>query len=71
MITFLSTDSLALDFGRSDPALSSSMDSLAAGPLESASEKHTPSKLRRSCELCRASKGKCIPSKEDVKRCQK
>jgi hypothetical protein len=28
-------------------------------------------KLRRSCELCRASKGRCIPSKEDVNRCQK
>ena len=28
-------------------------------------------KLRRSCELCRSSKGKCIPSGEDMNRCQR
>jgi hypothetical protein len=28
-------------------------------------------KLRRSCELCRGSKGKCIPSGKDMNRCQR
>ncbi|KAF7957987.1 hypothetical protein EAE96_003554 [Botrytis aclada] len=30
-----------------------------------------PTKLRRSCEACRASKGRCLPSKDDPTRCAK
>lgn len=28
-------------------------------------------KLRRSCETCRGSKGRCLPSDDDSSRCQK
>jgi hypothetical protein len=28
-------------------------------------------KLRRSCETCRGSKGRCLPSEDDSSRCQK
>lgn len=71
MISFLSVDPLELDFGCPDPKLYRSMDSLD-GSSESVEsfEKRAP-KLRRSCELCRASKGRCIPSKEDSNKCQK
>ncbi|CAD6439929.1 b17537a1-1450-4d07-bae1-ca335e083a14 [Sclerotinia trifoliorum] len=36
-------------------------------------ETETPvlSKLRRSCEACRSSKGRCLPSKDDPTRCVK
>ncbi|TGO08290.1 hypothetical protein BTUL_0216g00170 [Botrytis tulipae] len=30
-----------------------------------------PTKLRRSCEVCRTSKGRCLPSKDDPTRCAK
>ncbi|KAF7874778.1 hypothetical protein EAF04_001952 [Stromatinia cepivora] len=35
------------------------------------SETPVPSKLRRSCEACRSSKGRCLPSKDDPTRCAK
>ncbi|TGO38438.1 hypothetical protein BHYA_0075g00410 [Botrytis hyacinthi] len=35
------------------------------------SDTPVPTKLRRSCEACRTSKGRCLPSKDDPTRCAK
>ncbi|TGO57741.1 hypothetical protein BCON_0062g00100 [Botryotinia convoluta] len=35
------------------------------------SDTPAPTKLRRSCEACRTSKGRCLPSKDDPTRCAK
>ncbi len=48
------------------------MDSFGANCLDNAVnvEKRT-GKLRRSCELCRASKARCIPSRDEPNKCQR
>ncbi|CZR59098.1 related to cercosporin resistance protein [Phialocephala subalpina] len=38
---------------------------------EASSNKRAAPKLRRSCETCRNSKGRCLPSDDDSNRCQK
>ncbi|THV46244.1 hypothetical protein BGAL_0402g00010 [Botrytis galanthina] len=48
------------------------MDLPDSGPSASVdSDTQVPTKLRRSCEACRTSKGRCLPSKDDPTRCAK
>ncbi|ESZ95284.1 hypothetical protein SBOR_4338 [Sclerotinia borealis F-4128] len=49
--------------------LSESAHSAHSASVESATP--VPSKLRRSCEACRSSKGRCLPSKDDPNCCAK
>jgi hypothetical protein len=39
-------------------------------PVAVEGERHGP-KLRRSCEACRSSKGRCLPSKSDITCCER
>jgi hypothetical protein len=53
---------------------STALDMNSTGPFpaaqSSAKDRSAPS-LRRSCEACRASKGRCCPSKDEMSRCQR